>query len=96
MGSFERLSVFAHPNYHRMMATYTSDGFEAGFKKFCEQRTTTERALIVNALGTIAGSCSIVVRSFEMLAANLEPLAILAEREIYEKGDWPAGRTVSG
>jgi hypothetical protein len=34
-------------------------------------------------------SISIVVRSFEMMAKDLEKLAILAEREIHESGRWP-------
>ena len=32
MGFFERSSEFAHPNYQGMMATYTDEGAEGGFK----------------------------------------------------------------
>jgi hypothetical protein len=49
----------------------------------------TVRPLILTALGTLATSCSITVESFEMLAAQIEGLAVLAEREIYEGGTWP-------
>jgi hypothetical protein len=89
MGFFERLSEFAHPNYHGMMATYTDAGAEGGFKTFCERRTGTERPLLRTALGTIATSCSIIIESFKILAAQLEQLAVLVEREIYENGKWP-------
>jgi hypothetical protein len=43
-GFFEKLSEYAHPNYHGMMATYTEAGAEGGIKAFCdgsEQRTCT-------------------------------------------------------
>jgi hypothetical protein len=89
MAYFERLSEFAHPNYHGMMATYTVEGGDAR-KEFCEGRIGTRRPLILTALGTLATSISIVVRSFEMMAKDLEKLAILAEREIHESGRWPA------
>lgn len=69
MGFFERLSEFAHPNYHGMMATYTDEGAEGGFKTFCDRRTGTERPLVITALGTIATSCSIIVESFKMLVS---------------------------
>ncbi len=88
LGFFERLSEFAHPNYHGMMATYTVEGAEGGFKQFCDRRKGTERMLLLTALGTIATSSSIVVRAFEMLAKDLKGLALLAEREIYERGAW--------
>jgi hypothetical protein len=89
-GFYARLSEYAHPNYHGMMATYTEAGFEDTVKKFCDRRRSCEQALISTALGTIATSCSIVIESFKMLAAQLEPLALLSELEIYEKGEWPA------
>jgi len=31
----------------------------------------------------------IVIESFKILAAQLEKLAVLAEREVYETGKWP-------
>jgi hypothetical protein len=89
MGYFERLSEFAHPNYHGMMATYTVEGADAGFKAFCDRRKTTERPLILTALGTIAVSANVTVRCFEMVAKDLVGLAELAEREIHEGGTWP-------
>lgn len=89
MGYFERLSEFAHPNYHGMMATYTVEGGDPR-KEFCDGRPGTQRPLILTALGTLATSISIVLRSFEMVAKDLEKLAILAEREIHESGGWPA------
>lgn len=89
MGFFERLSEFSHPNYHGMMATYTVEGAEGSVKQFCDRRKGTEKVLILTALGTVSTSCGIVVRVFEMLAANLKGLACLAEREVYERGAWP-------
>ena len=91
MGGFERLSEFAHPNYHGMMATYTDEGAEGGLKTFCDRRTGTVRPLMLTALGTLATSCNIIVDTFETFAARIEGLAVLAEREIYEGGTWPAG-----
>ena len=89
MGYFEKLSEFAHPNYHGMMATYTVEGADGGFKAFCDRRTTSEGPLLLTALGTLSTSCHIVVRCFEMVAKDLQGLAELAEREVYEGGTWP-------
>lgn len=46
-GFFERLSEFAHPNYHGMMATYTVEGAEGGFMTFCDRRKGSEKLLIL-------------------------------------------------
>jgi hypothetical protein len=35
-GFFERLSEYAHPNYHGMMATYTEAGADGGIKAFAK------------------------------------------------------------
>ena len=74
-----------------MMATYTDEGAEGGLKTFCDRRTGTVRPLMLTALGTIATSCNSIVATFEAFAARIEGLAVLAEREIYEGGTWPAG-----
>jgi len=88
-GFYSRLSEFAHPNYHGMMATYTQEGFDAATKVFCDCRNTSERALLLSALGALATSCSIVIESFRIAAARLEAAAVLAEKEIHERGTWP-------
>jgi hypothetical protein len=89
-GFYARLSEFAHPNYHGMMATYTVAGDrDTAIKVFCDRRASSERALIVTAIGVVATSCSIVVESFKIAAAEMEALAVLAERDIYESGRWP-------
>lgn len=88
-GFFERLSEYAHPNYHGMMATYTEVGAEGGIKAFCDGRASSERALLITAIGTVATSCSIIIESFKIAAARLESLAALAERAVFEAGTWP-------
>ena len=88
-GFFERLSEYAHPNYHGMMATYTEVGAEGGIKAFCDGRASSERALLITAIGTVATSCSIIIESFKIAAARLESLAALAERSVFEAGTWP-------
>ena len=88
-GFFERLSEYAHPNYHGMMATYTEAGAEGGIKAFCDGRTSSKRALLITAIGTVATSCSIIIESFKIAAARLESLAALAERAVLEAGTWP-------
>jgi hypothetical protein len=88
-GFYARLSEYAHPNYHGMMATYTDPGFKGTVKTFCDRRPSSEQALISTALGTVATSCSIVVDSFKKFAAAIERFTVLSEREIYEKGEWP-------
>ena len=88
-GFFERLSEYAHPNYHGMMATYTEAGAEGGIKAFCDGRTSSKRALLITAIGTVATSCSIIIESFKIAAARLESLAALAERAVFEAGTWP-------
>jgi len=91
-GFYERLSESAHPNYHGMMATYTVEGGgDIGMKVFCDRRASSERALILTSLGAIATSASIIIDSFKIAAAELEGLAVLAEKEIYESGKWPSG-----
>jgi hypothetical protein len=87
MGFYERLSEFAHPNYHGMMATYTDEGGEGGLKTFCDRRMGTERPLILIAPGAIAASCDIIVESFKIFESQLEALAILAEGEIMAKSE---------
>jgi hypothetical protein len=89
-GFYARLSEFAHPNYHGMMATYTVEGGgDTAIKVFCDRRVSSERTLILTAVGAVATSCSIVVESFTIAAAEMEAMAILAEKEIYESGRWP-------
>src|SRR5207237_7247475 len=87
---YSALSQYAHPNYHGMMASYTEFGMEGAIKIFTERRTGGQHALIITAIGAIATSASIVIDSFEILAAELQGLAVLAERAIFEQRKWPA------
>ena len=64
-----------------------------GLRRAIDRRTGTVRPLILTALGTLATSCNIIVATFETFAARIEGLAVLAEREIYEGGTWPAGES---
>jgi hypothetical protein len=89
-GFYAALSEYAHPNYHGMMATYTEFGLEGGIKIFTDRRTGGQRAILLAAIGALATSGSVVLESFKLLAKHLEPLAVLAERQIYEDGKWPA------
>jgi hypothetical protein len=89
-GFYAQLSEFAHPNYHGMMSTYTVEGGgDTAVKVFCDRRASSERMLILTAVGAVVTSCSIVIESFKIAAAKLEAMAILAEKEIYESGRWP-------
>jgi hypothetical protein len=72
-----------------MMATYTEAGAEGGIKAFCDGRASSERVLLITAIGTVATSCSIIIESFKIAAARLESLAALAERAVFEVGTWP-------
>lgn len=90
-GYFERLSEFAHPNYHGMMGSYSEAAEESGaIQTFWDRRESMVRPLILTALGTLATSGRIVIWSFEIFARNLKPLALLSERSIHERGTWPA------
>lgn len=90
-GFYEALSEHAHPNYHGMMATYTTTGFDAGFKVFCDCRPGRDKASLTNFVAALATTTNIVVRSYEMLAANLTPVTLLAEQKLREDDKWPAG-----
>jgi hypothetical protein len=74
-----------------MMATYTEAGDKDTVKTFCDRRHTADSALIPSALATVAASCSIVIESFKMLAAQLKPFTLLVERDVHECGKWPNG-----
>ena len=73
---FERLSELGHPNYHGMMATFTVEKADPR-KAFCDRRNTTIRPLMLTAFGTLATNTSVIIRCFEMLARDLEALAVL-------------------
>jgi uncharacterized protein YbcI len=89
-GFFEKLSEFAHPNYHGLLLTYTEAGGDGGIKQFCDRRPSAERILISTALGAVATSCRIIIKCYEMAVANLEGVTTLAERAIFESKRWPA------
>jgi hypothetical protein len=55
-----------------------------------DQSAHGQRAILLAAIGALATSGSVVLESFNLLAKHLEPLAVLAERQIYEEGKWPA------
>lgn len=89
LGFFEMLSEYAHPNYHGMMGTYTEAGSDGGVKVFCDRRASSERALLISAIGTVATSCNIVIESFKIAAARIESMTALAEKATFEAGTWP-------
>lgn len=88
---YEALSEHAHPNYHGMMATYTTTEFEAGFKVFCDCRPGRDQASLTSFVVALATATQVIIRSYEMLAANLKPVTLLAEQKVHEDGKWPAG-----
>lgn len=89
-GFYEALSEHAHPNYHGMMATYTTTEFEAGFKVFCDCRPGRDQVSLTNFVAALATATDIIIRSYEMLATNLKPVTLLAEQKLHEDGKWPA------
>lgn len=89
-GFFERLSEFAHPNYHGLFATYTEPGATGGIKQFCDARSSAKRALISTALGALATSCRVVIKCYEMTATNIVGITTLAERTLFEANKWPS------
>ena len=89
-GFYGQLSEFAHPNYHGMLAMYTTPGKPQCVTTFVDRREKNDEAATTAALGALATSLLLLRRALDLHAEFEDDLVLLAEKRGFETGKWPA------
>ena len=88
-GFYEGLSERAHPNAHGMVLVY-AEAHKASVTTFTDKNGLNVKVSLSLALSALASSLDLVEKTLEEWEEVKRNLILLAEKQLHEKGSWPA------